>query len=142
MIQHAVPEIPEPVRTVLQSYPARAQAKFMDVRQMIFEEAERLGVGPLEETLKWGEPSYLTPKTKAGTTIRIGWSAKREDKFGLFFNCKTDLVSRLRGDFPIEFEYEGTRAATVPLDHDLPDFATRAAVAMALNYHRDKKQKR
>src|SRR5262249_19134376 len=29
------------------------------------------GVGAIEETLKWGQPSYLTPETKSGTTIRI-----------------------------------------------------------------------
>ena len=37
----------------------------MFLRQLIFETAAATEVvGELEETLKWGEPSYLTPKTK------------------------------------------------------------------------------
>ncbi len=31
----------------------------------------------LEETLKWGEPSYLT---KYGSTVRMDWKAKTPDQ--------------------------------------------------------------
>lgn len=30
-------------------------------------------IGEIEETLKWVEPSYLTPKSKRGSTIRVAW---------------------------------------------------------------------
>jgi hypothetical protein len=30
------------------------------------------GVGALHETLKWGQPAYLTPETRSGTTLRLG----------------------------------------------------------------------
>jgi hypothetical protein len=51
------------------------------------------GVGKLEETLKWGEPAYLTAGSKSGTTIRIAWKARKPDAYAMFFHCQTNLVS-------------------------------------------------
>lgn len=31
------------------------------------------GGGPIEETLKWGDPAYVTSATKSGSTIRVVW---------------------------------------------------------------------
>jgi len=38
-----------------------------DLAYSVAAQGER--IGPLTETLKWGEPSYLTNATKAGTTL-------------------------------------------------------------------------
>ena len=43
----------------------------LQLRQRIFAVAEAEGVGSLDETLKWGEPAYLT-RPRRGTTIRLG----------------------------------------------------------------------
>lgn len=52
-------------------YPNSIRQKLMQLRKLILETAsETEGVNKLEETLKWGEPSYLT---KSGSTIRIDW---------------------------------------------------------------------
>jgi hypothetical protein len=60
------------VAAVFNSYPQNIRTKLMFLRQLILETAASTeGVGELEETLKWGEPSYLTSKTKSGSTIRI-----------------------------------------------------------------------
>lgn len=139
MTQSSPPQMPDAMAAVVQNYPSAAQGRFSALRLIILQEAARLDVGPIEETLKWGEPSFLTSKTKAGSTIRMGWSLKREGRFGLFFNCQTDIISRLSADFPVEFSYEGNRAATFPLETSPPEFALRAAFAMALNYHRDRR---
>jgi hypothetical protein len=51
----------------------------MQLRMHILDAAsETEGVGELEETLKWGQPSYLTKKPKSGRTIRIGREKKRK----------------------------------------------------------------
>ena len=44
----------------------------MKLRQLIFDVAAKTkDVGQLEETLKWGEPAYLTSESKSGSLIRI-----------------------------------------------------------------------
>ncbi|MBU2454123.1 MAG: DUF1801 domain-containing protein, partial [Proteobacteria bacterium] len=56
------------VAAVFNSYPKKIRAKLMFLRKLILETADVIeGVGEIEETLKWGEPSYLTPKTKSGS---------------------------------------------------------------------------
>ena len=35
------------------------------------------GGGPIEETLKWGDPAYVTSATKSGSTIRVVWKKAR-----------------------------------------------------------------
>jgi hypothetical protein len=53
--------------------------KLMQLRKLIFDVASKTeGVGELEETLKWGQTSYLTQKSKSGSTIRIGREKKTE----------------------------------------------------------------
>ncbi len=66
-------ESPDPaVEAAFGAYPAPVKAKLLALRRLIFDTAKRTkGVGALEETLKWGQPSYLTPETKSGSTIRI-----------------------------------------------------------------------
>lgn len=48
-----LPEMPQDVKAVFATYPVAAQAKFNALREIIFEEAARLEVGALHETLKW-----------------------------------------------------------------------------------------
>ena len=60
------------VASVFKAYPPRIRAKLMALRELVFDTARRTGgVGPLTETLKWGQPSYLTEATGSGTTVRI-----------------------------------------------------------------------
>lgn len=133
-----VPEMPPEVAAVLDRYPAQARVKLLELRKILFEEAERLEVGALQETLKWGEPAYLTPISKAGSTIRMAWKPKKPETCSLFFSCNTDLIARMRETFPVEFQYVGNREVSFPIEEDLPDFAARAIVGMALTYHRAK----
>jgi len=60
------------VAAVFRAYPAPLRARLLALRRLIFDTAaETDGVGPLDETLKWGQPSYLTAASRSGTTIRI-----------------------------------------------------------------------
>jgi hypothetical protein len=69
------------VATVFKAYPEKARTKLMFLRQLILDTASSIrGVGEIEETLKWGEPSYLTPKSKSGSTLRIDWKESQEDQ--------------------------------------------------------------
>lgn len=53
------------------NYPDWAQKKLLFIRELILEVASEInGTPEVEETLKWGEPSYLTEQ---GSTIRMDW---------------------------------------------------------------------
>jgi hypothetical protein len=60
------------VEAAFDAYPKPLKPKLLALRRLILDTARTTsGVGALEETLKWGQPSYLTPETKSGSTIRI-----------------------------------------------------------------------
>lgn len=102
--------------------------------------AERIGgVGPIEETLKWGQPSYLTSATRSGSTIRI--AATRPDSghdYAMYFICSTNLVETFQQLFGDVFTYERNRALLFKVGQQLPVDELKECVAMALTYHRSK----
>ena len=60
------------MEAVFDGYPRAVKAKLLALRRLIFDTAKTTkGVGTLEETLKWGQPSYRTTETRSGSTIRI-----------------------------------------------------------------------
>ena len=78
------------------------------LRSLIFKTAAATpGVGELQETLKWGEPAYLTATSKSGSTLRLGWKKTTPQQYAIYFNCQTDLVDTFRALFPRDFEFEG-----------------------------------
>lgn len=57
------------VAAVFAAYPAGMRKRLLALRALVLDVAAKTeGVGPLTETLKWGQPSYLTDETKSGTT--------------------------------------------------------------------------
>ncbi len=126
------------VRKKFDSYPDLVRPKMALLRRLIFDVAVNSeGVGKLEETLKWGEPAYLTAESKSGTTIRIDWKAKSPSHCAMYVNCKTSLVDTYRSLFP-ELSYEGNRAVVFDIKKPIPENELRACIKMALMYHIDK----
>ena len=130
--------IPDVVAEAIRSYPEPIKAAVLTLRELVLDTADEVdGVGRIEETLKWGQPSYLTPDTGSGTTIRIAPAPKRSaHDYGLFVHCGTDLVDRFRGAFGETFDYEGHRGLLFRTDDALPTNELRECIAMALTYHR------
>ncbi len=61
------------VASVFDNFPKADRKGLLKLRALIFETAAQTrGVGQLNETLKWGQPAYLTPVSKSGSTIRLG----------------------------------------------------------------------
>jgi hypothetical protein len=119
------------------AFPERVRARLLDARDLIFETAANLeGVGPLTETLKWGEPAYLTEATRSGSTIRLGWFRSSERECAVLFNCRTTLVEDFRERFPGVFTYEKNRAILLDARKPLPKAPLSACLGMALTYHR------
>ena len=109
----------------------------MEVRRLIFATANDVDAGPLTETLKWGEPSYLTEASKSGTTLRLGQPKGQSDKAALFVPCQTTLVAEFREtiDDPA-IVLEGNRAILFTFGERLPCDALRHCIAQALTYKR------
>lgn len=127
------------VAEVFNSYPPPIQRKLLALRALIFETAAATqGVGDLEETLKWGEPAYLTSQSKSGSTIRIHWKKDAPSQYAMYFNCQTDLVDTYRTLFPHDFRFEGNRAIVFEASDIVPTDALVFCVAAALTYHRRK----
>jgi len=128
------------VAGVFASYPPAIRPKAMALRRLIFETAAATeGVGPITETLKWGEPAYLTAASKSGSTIRIGWKKSAPSRFALYFHCQTNLVETFRAQFPDALTFEGNRAIVFEESDTVPAEPMAMCIAAALTYHRNKK---
>lgn len=123
------------VAAVFKAYPAGLRRKLMDLRALVFEVAAGTdGVGRLTETLKWGQPSYLTEETRSGTTVRID-HLKKADGYALYVHCQSGLVPKFRALYPDTFRYEGKRALLFDTDARLPLPELRHCIALALTHH-------
>lgn len=121
---------------VFARYPDSAHTRLLAVRRLLLETAVTTdGVGELTETLKWGEVSFLTEKTKSGTTIRIGWRAAQPEHYAMFLNCNTTLIADFRAIADLDLAFEGHRAIIMPLDAPLPRESLEFCIRAALTYH-------
>jgi uncharacterized protein DUF1801 len=126
---------------VFEAYPKPVKTKLLALRRLIFETAKATkGVGALQETLKWGQPSYLTAETKSGSTIRIDQIKSADDQYALYFHCQTDLVATFRELYPTEFRYGGNRSILLNTADKIAEPALRHCVALALTYHLNRRR--
>ena len=116
------------------SYPPKTRTKLLSLRELIFEVASKTkGVGELEETLRWGEPSYLTTESRSGSMIRID-KFKSEGQYAMYFHCQTSLVDTFREIYP-ELTYQGNRAIVFDVNEKIPISKIRHCVSLALTYN-------
>jgi hypothetical protein len=123
------------VAAVFKAYPADVRRRLMTLRALVFETAARTqGVGALSETLKWGQPSYLTAETGSGTTVRID-RLKKSDGYAIYFHCQSGLVGQFKELYPDTFRTEGKRAIVFDLEDRVPVKALRHCIGLALTHH-------
>tara|TARA_R100001480_G_scaffold115758_3_gene115761 strand:+ start:5 stop:424 length:420 start_codon:yes stop_codon:yes gene_type:complete len=121
------------VKEVFAKYPDHVLRKMNHLRSLILTAADEInGLDRLEETLKWGEPSFVTKK---GSTLRIDWKAKSPDQYAMYFSCSTKLIATFRILFKNELDFEGNRAILFKLKEKVPDEVIKKCVTMALTYH-------
>ncbi len=129
---HANPE----VTLIFNNYPDHVKQQMFNLRALIIETAEAIeGLTYLEETLKWGEPSYLTKK---GSTIRIDWKSKNPDQYAMYFQCTSKLIPTFKSIFPSTFNFEGTRAIVFKIGEVIPTEELKYCITAALMYHKVK----
>lgn len=121
------------VALVFNKYPDFVRNKMDNLRDLILETANEIEtITNLEETLKWGEPSYLAKK---GSTLRIDWKAKNPNQYALYFKCTSKLVPTFKMIYKNTFNFEGTRAIIFKLDDTVPIAELKSCIAAALTYH-------
>ncbi|MCT4608965.1 MAG: hypothetical protein N4A70_07125 [Pelagimonas sp.] len=130
-------EILPEIAAVWDAYPEDARSTAQQLRGLIYEEARQQDVGPILESVKWGQASFVPKARRTGTAIRLHWSEKAPEQFHLLVHCQTQLVETWREALP-HLTYEGNRALQLPLARALPMNDLRRCVAMALTYHRSR----
>jgi len=124
------------VAAVFATYSPRVQKRLMNLRQMIFDVAEKTeGVGELEETLRWGQPGYVTSKSKSGSLIRIDQINGSDGQYAMYFICHTNLAETFRERYRDKLAFEGNRCLVFHQDEDLPVEELEDCISMALTYH-------
>jgi len=121
------------VEKAFDHYPKGIRKKLMFLRKLVIDTAaETDGVKTLEETLKWGELSYLT---KGGSTIRMDWKKSKPDQYAMYFNCKTKLVDTFKERYKDKFKYEGNRAIVFHKNDTIPVNELKHCILLSLTYH-------
>ncbi len=122
---------------VFESYPKVIRSKLTHLRKLILETANKVeSIDEIEETLKWGEPSYLV---KNGSTIRLGWKPSIPNEYGIYFNCNSILVPTFKILFDKFFKYEKNRAILFDINENVPEQELKECIELALRYHKLKK---
>ncbi|MEH6395910.1 DUF1801 domain-containing protein [Pseudoalteromonas sp.] len=121
----------EHVKKKFITYPAAVSIVLKQVRALILAVAEQDGITDLEETLKWGEPSYIS---NSGSTIRFDYKDKAPQHFCIYFNCNTKLVETFKELYGDTFVYQGNRALVFELSQTLPNKELAHCLSLALRY--------
>ncbi len=123
------------VESKFATYPEDIRNSLLAIRGLIFDIAAEQNLGDVEESLKWGQPSYVV---KGGSPVRLGWKAAEPDQLSLFFNCNTTLVATFREVYGGELEFIGNRELVIRLHRALPLQPLQHCLRVALHYHRVK----
>lgn len=115
-----------------ESYPEEVKPVLICLREYIFAAAEEHGLGVVEESLKWGEPSFAV---KGGSPVRIDWKSKHPDKYFVYFQCQTRLIETFKELYGDLFTYDGKRAIVLALSSEVPVPELKHCIALSLQYH-------
>lgn len=124
------------VEKIFNNYPTKVRNKMQALRKLVIETARETDeIEELEETLKWGEPSYLT---KIGSTFRMDWKEKFSNHYAMYFQCTSRLIKTFRTLFKNKFVFEGNRAIIFQLKDKIPTKELKYCIKAALTYHKVK----
>lgn len=121
---------------VFDNYPKPVKKQLLELRKLVLKTASEIdGLEKIEETLKWGEPSYLT---KYGSTIRMDWKERNPEQYAIYFQCTSSLVETFKIIYKHTFKFDGKRAIVFQLNDKIPKAALKHCIALALQYHKVK----
>ncbi len=118
------------------AYPDFIRDRLQYLRALVIEIAKEVPeITSLEETLKWGEPSFVT---KNGSTLRIDWKERTPDQYAMYFQCSSRLVDTFRLVFDNKFHFEEKRAIIFQLNQKIPVTELKKCIKATLMYHKVK----
>ncbi|NVK14611.1 MAG: DUF1801 domain-containing protein [Rhodobacteraceae bacterium] len=110
-----------------------AREGLLRLRQLVFETAAATpAAGRVQEVLRWGQASYVTPDTKTGSTVRLG--VPKGARFALFVHCQSRLIPEFASAFPAWDRFEGTRAVLFDDPRDVEPLRHGWLIKRALTY--------
>jgi hypothetical protein len=126
------------VQAMLNACTAPQQAGLTLLRDLIFARAARLpAIGPLTEALRWGQPAYLTLKTGAACSLRIGLppNSHGPEGFALYVHCRTDLIETFLAGPGHGHHTIGSRAVLFRTPQDIAPHPLAMLIDSALTWH-------
>ncbi|MBH0051655.1 DUF1801 domain-containing protein [Pseudoalteromonas sp. SWYJZ19] len=117
------------IENIFNNYPQITKSTLIKLRELIYTVAQEQNLGAVEESIKWGEPSYSTIN---GSPIRIGFKGS---SCYLFFHCQSKLVITFRELYSHNLTFEGNRAIVLNSEKLLPEYPLKACIKLALTYH-------
>ncbi|SCZ54215.1 protein of unknown function (DU1801) [Epibacterium ulvae] len=123
-----------PVAAAFEAFAPDQQQILLQIRALIFATAAQLPeVGAIDETLKWGQPSYVPKKRNTGTPLRLG--CPKSGGVAVYTHCQTTVIPQFRDLFPDHFQYDGTRAVHLATTQAVPNEQLEFLIRSALRYH-------
>ena len=128
--------VSEDVLRKFSSYPDHMRERLLFLRQLVLDTATEIeNIEALEETLKWGEPSYCA---KSGSTIRIDWKRSTPNQYAMYFHCKTKLIDTFKELYKDKFRFDANRAIVFDENDVVPVDELKHCIALSLSYHKIK----
>ncbi len=123
------------VKNRFEEYPENARTRLEALRSLILKLSSDLELGEVEESLKWGEPSY---RVVSGSPVRIDWKPKSPNNYYIFFHCQTKLVDTFRELYGDVLQFQGNRAIVLNLSEPLPVLVLKHCLELVLTYQQRK----
>ena len=122
------------VRAAFDALEPKAREALLRLRELVFEVADDTPeVGPIEEVLRWGQPSYITPTKKAASTLRLG--IPKRGAFAIFAHCQSSVISDYVTLFPDQDRIDGNRAVLFDDVSQIDPQRHGLLIKSALTYH-------
>ncbi len=122
------------VKAAYDAYADKQREIALILRDLVFDVADDTPeAGEIEETLKWGQPSFITPQTKSGSTLRIG--VTKDGSTGLYAHCGTSIIADYAATFPSEDRIDGNRGVLFATTDEIAADRLRHLIRHGLTYH-------
>lgn len=127
-------EMEPAVQDVFEAFEPEAGRALLTLRDLIFDVADATPeIGRLQEVLRWGQPSYITPDKKAASTLRLG--VPKNGSFAIFAHCQSSVISDYAALFPEQDRIEGNRAVLFDTADQIDAERHGLLIKSALTYH-------
>ncbi len=115
------------------AYPRRVGAELLRLRDMVLEVAsDDPRIGPLEESLKWGQLAYRPKRARVGTTVRM--DARGDETVALFYHCQSNLGEQIDALYGNVLDMDH-RSISISVANPPDQKVLRHCIQMALTYH-------